>query len=136
MRIHGSHGRVAIADGSPSVVLASINKWALNRTRDRADVTCFEDLNKVYVQGLPDIKGTLGGFYDAGDGSPLSGGNLALFDAAEGEVPVMLNLFPSSLFLERYWSGLAYLDASIDVAANGAVAISGTYAAAGAWTRH
>lgn len=136
MRIHGSHGRVTFATGSPPMVVASLNKWSLNMTRDRVDVTCFEDTNKVYVQGLPDIKGAFGGFYDAGDGSPLAGGNLALFDAVEGEAPVLLNLFPSSAALERYWEGLAYLDASIDVAANGAVSVSGNFGAAGAWTRH
>jgi len=134
MRIHGSKGSVALGVGSPALVVASLNKWALNLARDRVDVTAFGDSNKQYVQGLMDVKGTFAGFYDAGAGSPLDG-NLSLFDAADGDVPVTLVLTPSDDAPTHYWTGLAYIDASIDVAANGAVTIAGSFAAAGPWTR-
>lgn len=137
MRFHGSKGQVALIDTSPAVVLASLNKWTLDMARDRVDVTSFGDTNKVYVQGLPDIKGTIGGFYDAGDGgSPAGGGNLELFDIAEGDEAVTLRLMPSTVTPERFWSGSAFIDASIDVAANGAVTINGSFVAAGAWSRN
>lgn len=137
MRIHGKNGQVALVDSSPAVVLASVNKWNLNMGRDYVEVTSFGDTNKQYVPGLPDISGSLGGFIDFdADGSPSQDPNEALFDAAEGESPVTLRLMPSTNFATRYWSGLAYLDVSIDVAVNGAVTFSGNFKGAGAWQRN
>lgn len=131
MRIHGSKGQVVLAD-SPEVILASLNAWSLDMKRDRADVTSFGDTNKTYVLGLKDISGTLGGFYDSEDGS---GGNMDLFDVADGDDPVTLKLVPSTNASTHFWSGLAYLDASIQVSATGAVTISGSFVAGGAWSR-
>ena len=134
-RKHGSKGQVALIDSSPAVVLASLNRWTLDTARDRVDVTSFGDTNKVYVQGLPDIKGTLGGFYDPGEGSPLAGGNLEIFEISEGEEAVALRLMPTTAMPDLFWSGPAFLDASIDVSATGAITISGSFVAAGAWAR-
>jgi hypothetical protein len=131
-RIHGSKGSVEM--GSPGVAIASLNSWTLNMRRDRVDVTAFQDTNKQYVQGLPDISGDLGGWYDAGAGSP-DNGNLDLFDVAEGDTSVVLTLIPSTLASSNYWSGPAFLDASVSVSATGAVSISGSFVAAGAWAR-
>lgn len=136
-RMHGSHGSVEMGSpGSPTTSIASLNAWSLSMARDRVDVTAFGDTNKQYVQGLPDIKGTFGGFYDHAAGSPDTGNAAVLFDAAEGSTAVLLKLFPSSLDATSYWSGEAYIDASIDVSATGAVTISGSFVAAGDWTRY
>ena len=78
------------------------------------------------MQGLPDIKGTLGGWYDNTD--------LELFDAAAGDVAVMLELIPNTLAATHLWSGLVYLDASVNVSATGAVSISSNFVGAGPWT--
>lgn len=139
-RFHGSKGSVEMEPsgspgGSPLAEIASLNAWTLSMARDRVDVTAFGDTNKQYVQGLADIKGTFGGFWDTGAGSPDEG-NGTLFDAAEGSTPVTLKLTPSSLDPTHYWTGLAYLDAAIDVSATGAVTISGSFVAAGDWTRY
>jgi hypothetical protein len=133
MRIHGSKGKVEL--GSPPALIASLNSFNLNMARDRVDVTAFQDTNKQYVQGLPDISGDYAGFYDAGAGSPDTG-NLTLFDVAEGDESVLLTLTPSSAATTHYWSGLAFLDASVSVSATGAVTISGSFVAAGPWTRN
>lgn len=136
-RMHGSKGSVEMDSagvGSPMAVIASLNQWTLSMARDRAEVTAFGDTNKQYVQGLPDIKGTFAGFYDPGAGSPDEG-NAVLFDAAEGTVAVTLKLIPSTLDPTKYWTGLAYLDTAIDVSANGAVSLSGSFVAAGDWQR-
>lgn len=135
MRMHGRHGQVAIGSGSPLTVVAALNKWTLNMARDYVDVTAFGDTNKAYVPGLPDISGTLGGFLDQEAGSPDAGGSAALLEAAEGDVPVTLRLTPNTEQAARYWEGPAYLDVSIDVAVNGACAISGNFKASGAWQR-
>jgi len=107
--------------------VAALKEWKLDLKRARADATCFGDPNKVYVQGLPDIAGDLTGVWDETE-SPV------LFGVALGETAVMLKLIPSTLTPTYFFSGLAYLDTSIDVKADGVIEIKGTFAGAGAWT--
>lgn len=113
--------------GATAVEVASLNKWSLDLKRDRADATCFGDTNKVYVQGLPDIKGELGGIWD-------EVASQVLFGVALDEVAVFLKLIPSTLAPTYFFSGLAYLDAGITVGADGAIEVKGSFAAAGPWT--
>lgn len=128
-RRHGSKGSVLIdpAGGTTYVAVAALNAWSLDQTRDTVDVTAFGDTNKEYVVGLPDTKGTFGGWWD-GAATPA-----AIFDVAGGATPVGLKLVPSSLDATIFFSGLAYLDASINVPATGAIEISGNWVAAGPW---
>lgn len=113
--------------GATLVAVASLNKWDLDLGKDRVKVTCFGDANHVYVDGLPDVKGTYGGFYDPADG-------LVIFDVIFGAAKPALKLIPSSLAPTQFFGGLATLDGKISVDADGAVAISGSFVAAGAWT--
>ena len=124
-RYHGKTGKVSM--GTPAVPVLSLNKWSLNAATDKADVTAFGDTNKVYVQGLPDLKGSVSGFFD--DQEP------GLFDAADATAPVDLELMPVAGVATIKWSGPAWLDASIDVPADGPITVSGDFVAAGAWTR-
>lgn len=136
-RITGSRGQIALTDESPAVVIASINTFTLNQARDYIEVTCFQDPNKTYVPGLPDVGGTFGGFYDRGTGSPEVGGNVvSLFAAAEGDVPVNMELTPDTNDSGHTWTGPAYLDVSITVDAKGAVSISGNFKASAGWQRN
>jgi len=131
-RRHGSKGQVlmddavAVPPGTPTLV-ASLNKWSLDMAREKAKVTAFGDLNHQYVQGLPDVKGALAGWWDDAE--------FRLFDVAQGETPVLLKLVPSSLMVTEFFTGPAYLDASIEVSADGGVSISSEFVAAGDWTR-
>ena len=129
LRRHGSKGQVLMdPEGTITyVAIASLNGWTLDMTRDRVDVTAFGDTNKTYVQGLADIKGTIKGWWEALASRPL-------FDVALGDVPCGLKLVPSELDPTAFFSGLAYLDASVEVAADGAVSLSGSFGAAGPWT--
>jgi hypothetical protein len=115
------------AGGTAYTPVAALNQWKLDLKRDRADATCFGDTNKVYVIGLPDMSGDLAGIWDETE-SP------ALFTVALGEDPVMLKLVPSTVAPTHFFSGLAYLDTSIEVKADGVITIKGTFAAAGPWT--
>jgi hypothetical protein len=100
----------------------------LNAATDKADVTAFGDANKQYVVGLKDLKGSLSGWFDDAED--------ALFAAADLDTPVELELAPvDTLATTLNWTGLAYVDASIDVPANGAISISGDFVAAGPWVR-
>jgi hypothetical protein len=125
MRYHGKTGSVSI--GSPATPVLSLNKWSLNAATDKVDVTAFGDTNKVYVQGLPDLKGQVAGWFDDMED--------ALFVAADSLTPVDLELMPVAGVATVKWSGPAWLDASIEVPADGAISVSGDFVAAGAWTR-
>lgn len=128
-RYHGSRGAAYLATtGSGTAAPAvSLSAWTLDRATDKADVTAFQDSNKTYVQGLPDIKGTLSGFFDSSDD--------ALFDGADSSDGVKLYLYPSTLAPTIYHYGPAWLDASISVDAKGAITVSGSFVASGAWGR-
>jgi hypothetical protein len=125
MRYHGKQGSVSI--GTPAVLVLSLNKWSLDLATDKADVTAFGDTNKVYVQGLPDLKGSVAGWFDDEED--------ALFVAADATAPIDLELMPVSSVATVKWAGKAWLDAAIDCPANGPVSVSGDFVAAGPWTR-
>jgi len=113
--------------GATAVPVAALNAWTLDLARDRADATCFGDTNKVYVQGLPDIAGDLGGIWDEVESQ-------ALFEVALGDLAVLLKLIPSTLAPTYLFTGLAYLDAGIEVKADGAITVNGSFVGAGPWT--
>lgn len=113
--------------GSALVEVASLNKWDLSLDKDQVKVTCFGDTNQIYVEGLPDIKGSYSGFYDPADG-------LVIFDVIFGTVKPTLSLVPSSLTPLVAFGGRANLGGKISVDANGAITIGGSITANGPWT--
>jgi len=119
--------RLNTTAGGAFAVGVSLSAWTLDRATDKVDVTAFGDANKTYVQGLPDIKGTITGWFDSADD--------ALFDAADSTDGAVLYLYPSTLAPTIYHYGPAWIDASISVDAKGAVAITGSFVANGAWGR-
>ena len=96
-RRHGSKGQVKMdpTGGATTVAIGALNAWTLSLERDKADVTCFGDTTKQYVLGLPDISGDLKGVWD----EALSP---ELIRVALGEVPVMLELIPSTIDPDAY----------------------------------
>lgn len=108
--------------------LTAAGMWSLNRQTDKIDVTAFLDANKVYVQGLPDVKGDLEAFWDDTD--------TALFTAAASTAAVRMYLYPSQDALSKYAYGLAWLDASIDCSVAGAVKIKSSFVAGGSWSQN
>jgi len=130
LRRHGYKGEINMdtTGGAPATyeLVASMKHWTIDMTRDRQDVTCFGDPNRVYVQGLQDIKGTIEGLWEALASKPL-------LDVMMGDAAVGLKLVPSTLDPTAFFSGLAYLDGSMDVAVDGAITLSGSYVAAGPW---
>jgi hypothetical protein len=111
--------------GTTPVVIVSLNKWKLDLKTEKINVTCFGDANKVYVPGMKDLNGTISGFWNSDE--------VTLFLAADADVPGLLELLPNATEPEFKWSGLAYMDASIDTAVEGAPAVQGTFMAAGPW---
>ena len=64
-RKHGSRGSISMdpTGGATVVPVADLNAWTLDMARDTVDVTAFGDVVKQYVLGLPDVKGTYGGWW-------------------------------------------------------------------------
>lgn len=124
----GRYGEVMYDSGPASptnpTIVGALNSWKLSETKDYEDVTCFLDTNKVYVPGLPDISGSVSGFWD----STIT----VLFSAAKASTPGYLKLMPNNTESSFTWEGLAYLDASIDCSLQ-APKVSGNFKAAGPW---
>lgn len=129
-RMSGAHGSVMIdkTGGNTPAAVANLSKWDLDLSTDKIDVTAFGDTNKTYVQGLPDIKGNVSGFW--------AGEETTLFDVALGTVACFMKLLPSSLVADAgtFFSGKAWLDAAVSIDNKGAATISGKFVAAGPWT--
>src|SRR5499427_2219180 len=104
-RIHGYKGQVMMdpTGGATPVAVANVTKFTLDMPRDLVDVTAFQDLNKQYVQGLQDYKGTINALWDAA--------SLQLINAALGSVAVFLKLIPSTNDATVFFSGKAWLSA-------------------------
>jgi hypothetical protein len=128
-KYHGKKGVVYLSttgSGAASAVIA-LNAWTLDQATDKQEVTSFLEANKTYVQGLPDLSGTIGGFWDDTEDKP--------FVAAISPDGCKLYLYPSADAPSRYWYGPAWLDASINVGVGDAVSISANFAANGSWGR-
>jgi hypothetical protein len=109
----------------------SLNAWTLSLKTDFEDVSCFGDLNKVYVPGLRDIAGTIGGFYNFDE--------QLLIQATTATDPGLLELAPNTVdgsgtpLDAPVFTGLAYLDVDINCSLQ-APKISGNFRAAGSWS--
>jgi hypothetical protein len=128
-RHHGKGGQIQmdVTGGSTPIAIASLDYWDLDMTSQKVKVTAFEDPNEVYVIGRPDLKGTYKGWYDSVNG-------LVLFDAIQSTVPPALVLLPVKTDTANKFSGKAWMDGKITVDSNGAVAMNGSFVAAGPWT--
>ena len=124
---HGKDGMAYISTSAAGTLgIVKLSSWSLDMATDKVDVTSFGDTNKTYVQGLKDLKGALGGFWNSE--------NDAIFDAADSADGCVMALYPCSLDLDTYWIGPAWLDASIEVDVNDAVKMTGEFVARGSWS--
>jgi hypothetical protein len=124
---HGKKGVVYLSttgSGNAENVI-KLNAWTLDMATDKVEVTSFGDVNKTYVQGLPDISGTLGGYYDDTEAK--------IFSAARSADGCKMYLYPSADAPSKYACGPAWLDASLNTGVADAVGISGSFVANGAW---
>lgn len=124
---HGKAGVVYLSTtGSGAAInVIKLNGWSINKTTDKVEITAFGDSNKTYVQGLPDVQGSVGGVWDDTETKP--------FTAAGSTDGCKLYLYPSSNKTTSYHYGPAWLDMSMETSVSGAVTVSGSFAANGAW---
>lgn len=127
-RAHGKNAAVYLAPNGTGVAvpIGTASKWSLNRETDSVPVTAFGDLNKVYVQGLPDLKGTIAAWWDSAT-DPLYAAGVS----ADG---TKLYLYPDRLNTPTVYDyGPAWINTSVDVDVSGAVSIAGNFIASGSW---
>ena len=128
-RIAGRNGRLYMnltSGGTPEPV-TFLNNWSLNFATEKIDVTAFGDTSMIYVSGLPDAQGTYAGFYDDA--------TVQMYTAATDGVARKFYLYPSTSNNAQYWFGTGIFDTNIDASVDGAVAISGSFAAASVTAR-
>jgi hypothetical protein len=126
---HGRRGVVYIsttAAGAASLVL-SLTDWSLDMATDTVEVTSFGDVNKTYVQGLPDINGSFSGFWNDSEDK--------LFTAAASSDGCKIYLYPSADAVSKYFYGPAWLSVSVSTAVGDAVKVTGNFLANGTWKR-
>lgn len=129
-RYSGKQGVVYIgpSNGSAAIAVVGLSKWSIDQSTEKQEVTAFGDTTKVYVQGLPDAKGQVSGFWDNVSSDTL-------FTAATANGGVYCYLYPSSLVPTKYWYGSAFFDAQLETDVKDAIKVSGNFVAASSWTR-
>jgi len=105
--------------------LLGCSEWTLDMSTDTVEVTSFGDANKTYVQGLPDISGSLTVFWRDDENK--------LFLAQASTQPVKCYLYFSRNATGRYAYGKAWLSTSLNSAVSGAVSLSANFVAGGSW---
>ena len=71
----GRYGQVKWdAAGTTPVLLISLNAWTGDFKTEMEDVTCFGDVNRVYIPGMKDAKGTHRRLLEFGEHRDLRGG--------------------------------------------------------------
>jgi hypothetical protein len=123
-RIAGRSGRLYmnLTSGGTAEPVAFLNNWSLNFATEKINVTGFGDAAMVYVSGLPDMQGSYAGFYDDA--------TVQMYTAAVDGVARRFYLYPDNTSTGKYWFGTAIFDMNVDASVDGAVAISGSFAAA------
>lgn len=126
-RIHGRRGRLYVGLASSVAVAESVaflRDWTIAKASDRTDVTAFGDSNKTYVQGLPDASGTYSGFFDNATAQTYTAAN-------DGDAR-RFYLYPDATVgtAGPYFFGTAFFDWNTAGSSDGAVTLSGTWAAA------
>lgn len=126
-RYHGAKGVVYMSTSGSGTAssLTGSNSWTLNMATDKVEVTAFGDTNKQYVQGLPDVSGTISAWWDDTTDAP--------YDGSQSSDGVKLYLYPSSDATTKYWYGPAWVDFSIDTSNSAGISITANFVSNGAW---
>lgn len=122
-RYHGKAGQVKVG----ASVVASVRGWTLQAQTDLDETSSFGDTSKTYVQGLPDIRGTIDVAWDDTDTN--------LSTQITATTPVTLDLFPVATVTAKHVTGPAFISLqNFQSRANAHVAATYSFAASGSWT--
>lgn len=125
-RIAGRNGGLYmnLTSGGTAEPVAFLSHWSVSFSVGTIDVTAFGDVTHVYVASLPDFKGSYSGFYD--------NASVQMYTAATDGVSRKFYLYPDRTNAAQYWFGTGIFDMSLDGTVDGAVTVSGNFAAGSA----
>lgn len=125
---HAKDAVVYIApDGtSEASELLGCSEWTLDMSTDTVETTAFGDTTKTYVQGLPDLSGTLSVFWRDDENK--------LFSAQASTSPVKVYLYFSRNASGRYAYGKAWFSVSMSSGVSDAVTMSANFVGGSSWT--
>ena len=129
-RIHGRRGRLyagIASDTAAAEPVTFLDKYSIDFTVDKVDVTCFGESTKVYVAGIADASGSFSGFYDSATAQ--------LFTAATDGLARKTYIYPDTSSSGTYFFGTALFDFSMSTGVGEASTISGSWAAASAFSK-
>lgn len=124
-RIHGQGGRLYVGIASSTAAaepIAFLNNYEMNFSTDKAEVTSYEDANKVYVNGKEDVSGSFSGFYDTETEQ--------LYTAASDGSSRRFYFYPQATSTTQYFYGEAIFDFAVSFPVDGAASVSGAWSAA------
>ena len=129
-RIHGRRGRLyagIASDTAAAEPVTFLDKYSIDFTVDKVDVTCFGESTKVYVAGIADASGSFSGFYD--------NATAQLFTAATDGLARKTYLYPDTSSSSTYFFGTALFDFNMSTGTAEASSVSGSWSAASAFTK-
>jgi hypothetical protein len=129
-RIHGRRGRLyagIASDTAAAEPVTFLDKYSIDFTVDKVDVTCFGESTKVYVAGIADASGSFSGFYD--------NATAQLFTAATDGLARKTYIYPDTSSSTTYFFGTALFDFNMSTGTAEASSVSGSWSAASAFTK-
>lgn len=129
-RIHGRRGRLyagIASDTAAAEPVTFLDKYSIDFTVDKVDVTCFGESTKVYVAGIADASGSFSGFYD--------NATAQLFTAATDGLARKTYIYPDTSSSTTYFFGTALFDFNVSTGTAEASSVSGSWSAASAFTK-
>lgn len=105
--------------------------YSIDSLTDQIEVTAGGDVNKTYVTGLPDFKGSISGFFEQTSTATSD----ALWACSRDGLARKFYLYPDSNVMTSYFYGTAFFDFTLKASVGSAVAVSSKIAAAGAVLR-
>jgi len=129
-RIHGRRGRLyagIASDTAAAEPVTFLDKYSIDFTVDKVDVTCFGESTKVYVAGIADASGSFSGFYD--------NATAQLFTAATDGLARKTYIYPDTSSSTTYFFGTALFDFNMSTGTAEVSSVSGSWSAASAFTK-
>jgi predicted secreted protein len=121
--LKGNAGNIKLSTNA----VAEMKDWSLEVTQEFVDTTAFGDTMREQTATFASWSGSASGSYDITD----TQGQLALQTAWLAGTTVTPRFYTDA---SKYYTGLAYVNASISAAVDGVVNISYTFTSAGALT--
>ena len=119
--VKGNTGNIKLG----TMAVAEMKDWTLEVSQEFVDTTAFGDTMREQTATFASWSGTASGSYDIAD----TGGQLALQTAWLASSTVTPRFYTGAA---TYYSGLAYVNASVNAAVDGVITVSYTFTGAGA----